>query len=423
MSLPLLLSFLLLFASLSVATDDNTIKIGILHSLTGSLGPSETTLKDVVLALIKETNDAGGVLGKTLVPVVKDPGSCWPCFANEARELLTNDQVKVVFGCWTSISRKFVLPVFEELNGLLWYPVQYEGEECSRNIFYTGAAPNQQAIPAVDYLHGSLNKTKFVLLGTDYVYPRTTNNILDSYLRNALSIPSQDILTIYTPFGHSDFDTIIDEVKEFAGTEGKTAIVSTINGDANVYFYRTLAEKQISASEIPVVAFSVGEGELDPLPSSVLALLKDHLAAWNYFQSVNNTLNHEFVKKFQNFVGDSSRVFNDPMEAHYIGFNMWKQAVEQSGSFEVDVVRQALYGQKVRSLSGYDVRMNTNHHLSKPIMIGKIKGDSQFDIVYQTDPVPGAAWSPYINTPLPTADWTFPWVCGKCFTPSYNVTV
>lgn len=258
------------------------------------------------------------------------------------------------------------------------------------------------------------------MLGTDYVYPRTTNNILEVYLRNTLNIPDDDVRTIYTPFGHNDFDTIIDEIIEFDNGENKTAIVSTVNGDANTYFYKTLAQKQISAEDIPVIAFSVGEGELAPLPTSDLQYLINHMCAWNYFQSVNNTLNNEFITKFKSFVGDDTRIVNDPMEAHYIGFHMWKQAVLQAQSFEVDAVRQAMYGQKVKSLSGFDVVMNTNHHLSKPIMIGKIKNDGQFNIIYQTDPVPGEAWSPHINIPTPVADWTFPWVCGKCFTPSYK---
>jgi urea transport system substrate-binding protein len=321
-----------------------------------------------------------------------------------------------VFGCWTSISRKFVLPVFEELDSMLFYPVQYEGEECSRNIFYTGAAPNQQAIPAVDYLMSSAggNRRRFVLLGTDYVYPRTTNTILEAYLKS-LNIPDADVKTIYTPFGHSDWSVIVSDIIEFS--QGvPTAVVSTVNGDANVPFYQELAKKKISAQYLPVVAFSVGEGELAGLDTTNLV---GHLASWNYFMSINNTLNHEFIQLYKEFTKDPKAIVNDPMEAHYIGFKLWVQAVQQSKCVDSNCVRQALYQQRVKSLSGYTVGLHTNHHLDKPIVIGEIRTDGQFNILSQVPPVIANPWSPHLHNPIPTADWSYPWVCGKCLAPNY----
>jgi len=396
-----------------------TIKVGILHSLSGTMAISETTLKDVMLMLIEDQNKKGGVLGKKLEPVVVDPASDWPLFAEKARELISKEGVAVTFGCWTSVSRKSVLPVFEELNGMLFYPVQYEGEESSRNVFYTGAAPNQQAIPAVDYLLGEEGgeAKRIVLLGTDYVYPRTTNKILRSYL-NAKGISDADIMENYTPFGHSDWQTIVAQVKEFASQGKKTAVVSTINGDANVPFYKELANQGIKAEDIPVVAFSVGEEELAGLDTGPLV---GHLAAWNYFMSVDTPENAEFIKTWHDFIKDEKRVTNDPMEAHYIGFKMWVQAVEQAGTTDVDAVRQAMYGQKVKNLTGGVAVMNTNHHLSKPVLIGEILDDGQFEIVSATDDVVvGDAWSDFIpESAKLTADWTYPWVCGNCEKPRF----
>ena len=392
-----------------------TIKVGILHSM----AISETTLKDAMLMLIDDINESGGLLGKQVEPVVVDPASDWPLFAEKARELIEKEKVAVIFGCWTSVSRKSVLPVFEELNGLLFYPVQYEGEESSRNVFYTGAAPNQQAIPAVEYLMSEDGgaAVRFALLGTDYVYPRTTNKILRAFLHSK-GVSDDDILEEYTPFGHSDWQTIVSKVRAFASEGKKTAIVSTINGDANVPFYKELANQGVKAEDLPVVAFSVGEEELAGVDTGPLV---GHLAAWNYFMSVETPENEAFIEQWHAFIGDEDRVTNDPMEAHYIGFKMWAQAVQQAGTTEVDAVRQAMYGQTAKSLTGTTAVMNVNHHLSKPVLIGEVQDDGQFEIVWQTDgPVVGDAWSDYIpESARITADWTYPWVCGNCEKPLY----
>ncbi|HMN93862.1 MAG TPA: urea ABC transporter substrate-binding protein [Hydrogenophaga sp.] len=380
-----------------------TIKVGVLHSLSGTMAISETVLKDTVLMAIEEINAKGGVMGKKLEPVVVDPASNWPLFAERARQLLTQDKVAVVFGCWTSVSRKSVLPVFEELNGLLFYPVQYEGEELSRNVFYTGAAPNQQAIPAVEYLmsRDGGSAKRFVLLGTDYVYPRTTNKILRAFL-NSKGIPDSDIMEEYTPFGHSDYQTIIRNIKQFASQGKKTAVVSTINGDSNVPFYRELGNQGIKATDVPVVAFSVGEEELRGVDTKPL---EGHLAAWNYFMSLKNPTNDEFTKKWaayakaKNIPGHRDRpLTNDPMEATYIGINMWKQAVEKAKSTDVDKVIAAMAGQTFRAPSGIVSKMDEkNHHLHKSVFIGEVRGDGQFDVVWKTPgPVRAQPWSPFI---------------------------
>jgi urea transport system substrate-binding protein len=402
----------------AIAQEEEPIRVGVLHSLSGTMAISETTLRDVVLMMVEDLNENGGLLGREVEAVVVDPASDWPLFAEKARELIEVHDVDVVFGCWTSVSRKSVLPVFEELNGLLFYPVQYEGEESSRNVFYTGAAPNQQAIPAVEYLMNEYGAERWVLLGTDYVYPRTTNRILRSFL-NAHGVSDDDIMEEYTPFGHSDWQTIVADVRDFASQGIQTAVVSTINGDANVPFYRELGNQGIDAFDLPVVAFSVGEEELSGIDTDPLV---GHLAAWNYFMSVETPENEAFIESWHAYTGDSDRVVNDPMEAHYIGFNMWVQAVRQAGSTDVDAVRQAMYGQTVQSLSGYEVTMNTNHHLSKPVMIGEILPGGQFQIVWQTDDlVRGDAWSDYIpESAALTADWTYPWVCGNCEEPNFE---
>ncbi|WP_448188501.1 urea ABC transporter substrate-binding protein [Azospirillum sp. sgz301742] len=408
-----------LFAATAAQAAD-PIKIGVLHSLSGTMAISETTLKDTVLMMVDDINKKGGLLGRKVEAVVVDPASNWPLFAEKARELIQKDKVAVVFGCWTSVSRKSVLPVFEEMNNLLFYPVQYEGEESSRNVFYTGAAPNQQAIPAVDYLMGAEGGSakRWVLAGTDYVYPRTTNKILEAYLISK-GVPKDDIMINYTPFGHSDWQTIVADIKKFASAGKKTAVVSTINGDANVPFYKELANQGIKATDIPVVAFSVGEEELAGIDTKNLV---GHLAAWNYFQSVDTAENDAFIKQWRAFIKNDKRVTNDPMEATYIGFKMWTQAVQQAGTTDVDAVRQAMYGQKVRSPSGYDIVMNTNHHLSKPVMIGEIQSNGQFQIVNQTkNAIKADAWSPFIpESAKLTADWTYPWVCGNCAEPKYG---
>ena len=399
---------------------EDTIKVGVLHSLSGTMAISETTLKDTVLMMIDAQNKKGGVLGKKLEAVVVDPASDWPLFAQKAKELLEVQKVAVVFGCWTSVSRKSVLPVFEQDNGLLFYPVQYEGEESSNNVFYTGAAPNQQAIPAVEYLmskDGGEAK-RFVLLGTDYVYPRTTNKILRAFLHSK-GIADADIMENYTPFGQSDWQTIVSDVKKFASQGKKTAVISTINGDANVPFYKELGNQGIKATDIPVVAFSVGEEELAGIDTKPLV---GQLAAWNYFESVKSPVNEAFIKQWHDYIKNPKRVTNDPMEATYIGFKMWVQAVQQAGTADVDAVRQAMYGQKVKAPGGFESVMNTNHHLSKPVYIGEVKADGQFDIVWKTSgPIKADAWSPFIaENKGKVADWTYPWVCGNCTTPKYN---
>ncbi|SLN74066.1 Aliphatic amidase expression-regulating protein [Roseivivax jejudonensis] len=378
------------------------IKVGVLHSLSGTMAISETTLKDTVLMLVEQQNEAGGLLGCDIEAVVVDPASDWPLFAEKARELLTVHEVDVIFGNWTSVSRKSVLPVIEELNGLLFYPVQYEGEESSKNVFYTGAAPNQQAIPAVDYYLEELGIEKFALLGTDYVYPRTTNNILEQYLKDN-GIAEEDIFVNYTPFGHSDWSTIVADVQELAADGSLVGVVSTINGDANVGFYKELAASGIDAADIPVVAFSVGEEELSGFDT---ANLEGHLAAWNYFMSADTPENAEFIATWHEFIGDESRVTNDPMEAHYIGFNMWANAVEAAGTTDVDAVRDAMYGQEFPNLTGGTAVMNANHHLSKPVLIGEIRADGQFDIISQTEEVPGDAWTDYLpDSAVLVSDW------------------
>ena len=381
--------------------EGDTIKVGVLHSLSGTMAISETTLKDTVLMLIDEQNKKGGLLGKKLEAVVVDPASDWPLFAEKARELLTVNDVDVIFGCWTSVSRKSVLPVIEELNGLLFYPVQYEGEESSKNVFYTGAAPNQQAIPAVNYFLNELGVQKFALLGTDYVYPRTTNKILEAYLKQS-GIPASDIFVNYTPFGHSDWSKIVADVKALGADGKKVGVISTINGDANIGFYKELAAAGISAEDIPVVAFSVGEEELSGLDTSNLV---GHLAAWNYFQSSDTPANAAFIKAWKDRLGEK-RVTNDPMEATYIGFNMWANAVTAAGTTDVSQVSDAMIGQKVPNLTGSTAEMLPNHHLTKPVLIGEIKADGQFDIISQTDPVPGDAWTDYLpESAVLESDW------------------
>jgi urea transport system substrate-binding protein len=385
----------------AAAPSGDTIKVGILHSLSGTMAISETSLKDTALMAINEINANGGVLGKKLEAVVVDPASDWPLFAERARQLITQDKVAVIFGAWTSVSRKSVLPVVEELNGLMFYPVQYEGQEQSKNIFYTGAAPNQQAIPAVEYLMSEEggNAERFVLLGTDYVYPRTTNKILRAFLKSK-GIAESDIMEEYTPFGHSNYQTIVGNVKKFAAGK-KTAVISTINGDSNVPFYRELGNQGIKASDIPVMAFSVGEEELRGIDTKPLV---GHLAAWNYFMTVKNPANTQFTDKYKKFAVEyklpnaAKVVTNDPMEATYVGINMWKQAVEKAGSTEVDKVREAMAGQTFAAPSGYTLKMDEiNHHLHKPVMIGEIRGDGQFDIVYKTpSAIKAEPWSPYI---------------------------
>jgi urea transport system substrate-binding protein len=395
----------------SVAQAEDTIKVGVLHSLSGTMAISETTLKDTVLFLIDQQNKKGGVLGKKLEPVVVDPASNWPLFAEKARELIQKDKVSVVFGCWTSVSRKSVLPVFKELNSILFYPVQYEGEESERNVFYTGAAPNQQAIPAVDYLMENEKVQRWVLAGTDYVYPRTTNQILEAYLKSK-GVKPEDIMINYTPFGHSDWQNIVAEIKKFGSAGKKTAVVSTINGDANVPFYKELANQGIKATDIPVVAFSVGEEELAGMDTTNLV---GHLAAWNYFESVRNPANTAFIKEWHEFTKNDKRTTNDPMEAAYIGFNMWVKAVQKAGTTDPAKVIDALIGVSVPNLTGGYSTMMPNHHITKPVLIGEIEKNGQFNVVSSTPGlVVAQEWSPYVaETKDLIADWRAPMTCGN----------
>ncbi|WP_019998426.1 urea ABC transporter substrate-binding protein [Aureimonas ureilytica] len=389
---------------------EDTIKVGILHSLSGTMAISETTLKDAMLMLIDEQNKKGGLLGKKLEAVVVDPASDWPLFAEKARQLIAQDKVAATFGCWTSVSRKSVLPVFKELNSILFYPVQYEGEESERNVFYTGAAPNQQAIPAVDYLMKE-GVERWVLEGTDYVYPRTTNKILEAYLKSK-GVAAEDIKVNYTPFGFSDWQTEVSAIKDFSGSGKKTAVVSTVNGDANVPFYKELANQGVSAETTPVMAFSVGEEELAGIDTAPLV---GHLAAWNYFESVDTPENEEFIAKWKEFTKNDKRVTNDPMEAHYIGFNMWVKAVEAAGTTDPDKVIDAMVGVAVPNLSGGYSSMGANHHITKPVLIGEIQADGQFEIVDQTPGlVLGDEWSDFLPESAPLiADWRKPMSCGN----------
>ncbi len=390
------------------AKAQDTIKVGILHSLSGTMAISETTLKDVMLMLIDEQNKKGGLLGKKLEAVVVDPASNWPLFAEKARELISKDKVAAVFGCWTSVSRKSVLPVFKELNSILFYPVQYEGEESERNVFYTGAAPNQQAIPAVDYLAKEEKVQRWVLAGTDYVYPRTTNKILEAYLKSK-GVKPEDIMINYTPFGHSDWQTIVSDIKKFGSAGKKTAVVSTINGDANVPFYKELGNQGVKAKDIPVVAFSVGEEELAGIDTKPLL---GHLAAWNYFQSIDDKANKEYIAKWQAFSKNPKRTFNDPMEAHVIGFAMWVKAVEKAKTTDPDKVIDALPGIEAPNLTGGVSKMLPNHHITKPVFIGEVRADGQFDVVWKTSGlVPGDAWSKELEG---SKDLIGDWVDKKC---------
>jgi len=405
-------------ASTHGAAAQDTIKIGILHSLSGTMAISETILKDLMLMEVAEQNAKGGLLGKKIEPVVVDPASNWPLFAEKARELISKDKVAAVFGCWTSVSRKSVLPVFEELNGLLFYPLEYEGEEASYNIFYGSSVPDNKAIPAVKYLmskDGGEAK-RFVLEGTDYVYPRTSNKIIRAFL-TSIGVKEEDIMENYTPFGFSDWQTEVAAIKKFGSAGKKTAVISTINGDANVPFYKELGNQGVKAKDIPVIAFSVGEEELAGIDTKPLV---GHLTAWSYFQSVKSPENKEFVEKWHAYTKNPKRVTNDPMESAHILFHMWVQAVQQAGTSDVDAVRQAMIGQKAKSPSGFEVVMSSNHHMAKPVMIGEVQANGQFSIVYQSKALPPQAWSPYVEANKgKVADWSWPWVCGGCTAPRY----
>ena len=401
-------------AKAAPAPGTGPIKVGILHSLSGTMAISEAPLKDVMLMLIAEQNKKGGVMGRPIEPVVVDPASNWPLFAEKARQLLSVDKVAAIFGCWTSVSRKSVLPVVEQLNGILYYPVQYEGQECSRNIFYSGAAPNQQAIPAVDYFMTQLGIKRWILAGTDYVYPRTTNKILEAYLKSK-GVPPGDIMINYTPFGYSDWQANVAKFKAFGSAGKKTGVISTINGDANVPFYKELGNQGIKATQIPVVAFSVGEQELAGLNTAPLV---GQLAAWNYFESVQTPANQKFVADFKAFTKNPKRVTNDPMEAHYIGFNMWVKAVEKAGTTDHTAVIDAMIGVSHPNLTGDYATMMPNHHLTKPVLLGEVQANGQFNVVWQTPGlVVAQPWSPYLpESKYLIGDWLPPMSCGN-----YNV--
>jgi len=384
------------------AKETGPIKIGILHSLSGTMAISETSIKDVMMMAVEEINAKGGVMGRKLSPVVEDPASNWPLFAEKAKKLLLQDKVPVVFGCWTSVSRKSVLPVFEKNNGLLFYPVQYEGEECSRNVVYTGAAVNQQAVPAVEYFLGKEGgeKKKFYLLGTDYVYPRTTNKILRAMLL-AKGVSPDNIMEEYTPFHHQDYQTIVAKIKRFC-EGGKAAVINTINGDSNVPFFKELSNQGITAEECPVMSFSVAEDELRSLDTKPLV---GHLAAWNYFESVDLPENKEFVKRFKAFAkknnlpAASSRVTDDPMFWGYVGLYTWKAAVEKAGSTDVEAVLKALPGLEVHTPAGNIIVDPRNHHTAKPVYIGRILANGQFEIIWR---------SKGLVTPEPWSEYTYP---------------
>jgi len=384
------------------STREETVKVGVLHSLTGTMAISETSLRDAVQMAVDEINTAGGVLGRQIETVVVDPASNWDLFAEKARELLTREQVAVVFGCWTSVSRKSVLPVFESLNGLLFYPVQYEGEEMSPNIFYTGATPNQQLIPAAEFMMSAEggSKKKFYLLGTDYVFPRTANRILKAFLLS-VGVPETDIVEEYTPFGHADYQTIVAKIKDF-GKDGDAAVLSTINGDSNVPFYKEFANQGLTADQVPVMAFSVAEDELRSMETEHLV---GHLAAWNYFQSLDSPGNQKFVQAFKAYAqtkglpGGASRVTDDPIEAAYFGVYVWKAAVEKAQSFDVAQVTPAILGLEFDAPGGPKRMHATNHHTYKPVYIGKIRADGQFDVIWNTDGlVEPEAYSRYLKT-------------------------
>ena len=383
------LCLLLLLPGLGFPQSEQAIRVGILHSLSGTMAVSEGALKDSLLMLVAEQNQRGGVLGRPLEAVVVDPASNWPLYAEKARQLIEREKVAVIFGCWTSASRRAVKAVVEELNSLLFYPIQYEGREQSPNIFYLGAAPNQQAVPAVQYFKEELAIERWVLAGTDYIYPRTTNRILASYLEN-LGVDPDDIMLSYTPFAHKDWQRIVKDINQFASTGRKTAVISTINGDANIAFYRELARQRRGANTFPVLAFSVGEEEIKSIG---IESMVGHYAAWNYFMSIDAEENRDFVTNWQVFTGDDSRVSNDPMEAQYIGFRMWVSAVERAGTIATEKVRDAMIGITAANLTGGSAQMLPNHHISKPVYIGKVKPDGQYQIIWRSpENINGDPW-------------------------------
>ena len=377
---------ILLAASMVSYAQAETIKVGVLHSLSGTMAISETSLKDVVLMAVEELNASGGVLGKQVETVVVDPASDWPLFNEKAKELITKEKVAVTFGCWTSVSRKSCLPVFEEYNQLLFYPVQYEGEEQSLNVIYTGASPNQQLVPAAEYMMKEMGCKKFYLLGTDYVFPRTANKVLKAYLKS-VGVADEDIMEEYTPFHHQDYQTIVANIKKF-GASGDACVLSTINGDSNVPFYKEFANQGLTSEHCPIMAFSVAEDELRAMDVQPLV---GHLAAWNYFQSIKSDENKAFVKAFKeycaanNLPGGMDRVTDDPIEAAYFGVKAWAMACEKAGTTDVDAVREAIYGMEFDAPGGAKKFHESNQHTYKPVYVGEILKNGQFKIVYQSD--------------------------------------
>jgi len=392
-------------------TANDTIKVGILHSLSGTMASSEKPLKDVLLMLIQKQNEQGGLLGKQLEPVVVDPASQWPLYAEKARRLVDRDKVVAIFGCWTSASRKAVIPVIENSDSMLFYPVQYEGQESSGNIFYFGATPNQQALPAISFLLNEKSAQRWILIGTDYVYPRTINKIIVSYLKS-IGVHSDDIMLRYSTFGQVDWSRIVSDIKKFGSAGKNTVVVSTINGDANIHFYEEIEKQSIKASQIPVMAFSVGEQELG---SRDTFGMNGNLTAWNYFMAVDSLSNRRFIQNWREFTGNNAAVTNDPMEAHYIGFNMWVKAVEKVGSTDVDLVRDAMIGVTVANLSGSETEMLPNHHITKPVYIGKFHADKGYKIAWKdSELVAGDAWSNHLDESRDLiSDWTAKLNCGK----------
>lgn len=392
----------------SALAQECPIKVGVLHSLTGTMALSEAPLKSTMEMLIEKRNAEGGVLGCQLEAVIKDPGSDNENFAKMARALLEEDQVDVVFGNWTSASRKSVLPVFEELNGLLFYPKQFEGEESSRNIFYTAATPNQHIVPAADYFLDELEIDTFYLVGTDYVYPQLAHGVLRSYLTSK-GVPEENIYSKLEPFSHQDWEATVKDAVRLSDEGGTVGIISAIAGDSNIGFYQELARQGVEAVDIPVIGFSFSENELQHLDVELLA---GHLAAWTYFQSAETPENEAWVTAWKEFNGPDSVTY-DPMEAHYIGFNMWANAVTQAGTADVDAVRAAMHGQEYPNLTGGKAVMQANHMLAKPALIGEIDVDGQFFIVSQTETIPGDAWSDHLEgSQNYKADWA-KLECGK----------
>ncbi|MEN9228273.1 MAG: urea ABC transporter substrate-binding protein [Gloeomargarita sp. HHBFW_bins_205] len=383
----------------------DTIKVGVLHSLSGTMAISEKSVVDAELLAIEEINAAGGVLGKKIEPVIEDGASDWPTFAEKAKKLIDQDKVATVFGCWTSASRKAVLPVFEEKQHMLWYPVQYEGQECSKNIFYTGAAPNQQIEPSVDWLLQNKGK-EFFLIGSDYVFPRTANTIIKAQLAaKGGKVVGED----YVPLGSTEVAPIIAKIRAALPNGG--VIYNTLNGDSNVAFFKQLKGAGLGPDKYPSMSVSIAEEEVRAIG---VEFLKGHYAAWNYFQTVDTPASKKFVESFKAKYG-ADRVVNDPMEAAYIAVYLWKQAVEKAGTFEdLEKVRQAAYGLTFDAPQG-QVRMNSNHHLSKFVRIGQVRDDGLFDIVFATDkPVDPVPWNQYVaETKGFACDWSDPAKGGK----------